>query len=348
MPFLALAGPALGAMGLLGGAGGVVGATSAMAGLVGAGAGAVGSFIESNQARQAAKGAAGQAAASTQIDIDALNQKITELSKSNAMASAELEKQLTPEVPGLRTAANQGIMGGINDPSLNLQNSYLMNMMGGQAPQAQSPLLQAAIAKAQADLGLGSSLSPELQNLVTRKGLATAGTVAPGTLGLGRDIVARDLGLTGLQVEQQRLQNASQLGSAELGANQFNVGTDLNNRNQQLAIIQLLQAITGQKFSQNLAAGQYAQSIRQPIVGLDPGSAGNIAMGNANNMGAAYTSQANISGAQSQGMTNLGGQLIGAGLLSYNDWLAQQRKKVTTPAVTPAKFTYTGGSLLNS
>lgn len=345
MSFLALLGPALGAAGVLGTATGVAGATSMAAMGVGAAAGMAGSLIESNQARQTAKGLAGEAGRSAQVDIEALNTKITELSKSNAQASAELEKQLTPEVPALRTAANKAVMGGINDPSIDLNQSYLMAMLGKDvAGSSQSPLLQAAIAKAQADLGLGSSLSPELQNLITRKGLATAGSVAPGTLGLGRDIVARDLGLNGMQIEQQRLQNAAQLGSADVAGRQFDIGTLFNNNTNQLGIIQLLQAITGQRFGQNLSAAQYGQSIRQPVVGLDPSSAGNIAVGNQNAASAALTNQANVSGAQAQGMTNLAGQFAGiGGMISYNDWLARQRTALA-PQVTPAPFNYSLGT----
>jgi hypothetical protein len=92
--------------------------------------------------------------------------------------------------------------------------------------EANSALLGNAIARAQQELDMGGALPQDVRNLIARTAAARSG-VNTGNLGLGRDMTARDLGLTSLQLRQQRLDNASRLGQAQLGADQFNVGTGL-------------------------------------------------------------------------------------------------------------------------
>jgi len=57
-----------------------------------------------------------------------------------------------------------------------------------------------------------------------------------GGLGLGRDISARDLGLTSLDLMQRRLTNAQSLGQSQLGGQQFNatMGQQADTTNAQL------------------------------------------------------------------------------------------------------------------
>src|SRR6478736_4402812 len=95
------------------------------------------------------------------------------------------------------------------------------------AAPANSQLLQDAVRQAQSDLALGGQLPLDVRNLVARTAAGKA-MGSTGNLGLGRDITARDLGLTSLQIAQQRLQNAQGLGQADLGANQFNSQLGLN------------------------------------------------------------------------------------------------------------------------
>lgn len=287
----------------------------------------------------------------SQGTVDSLGQSTQELSKQNALASAELERQLTPEVPQLRTQANQNLLGGLSDGRYNMngEQSLLRSQMGQQVGQIQSPLLQAAIAKAQGDLALGGQLSPEAQNLATRQGLAQAGAVQGG-LGLGRDLVARDLGLNSMQVEQQRLQNASQLGGQELQlgqansqVNQFNAGNLLNQ-------IQLLNSINQNGFGRDLATAQYAESIQRPIVGIDPGSAANLQIAQQNAAGAAAANSANVKGQQQQGYLNAAGQITGGALALYNQYKQGQQQPIYqyapptyTPATSPTGYTTPGG-----
>ncbi len=251
-----------------------------------------------------------------------LEQSTAALSEQNARRSAELERQLTPEVPQLRTAANQALLGGINGNQYDMSQAKGM-LQGGMGGQFNTPLLQAAIAKAQSDLALGGGLSQDAQNLATRKALANAGTVGGGGLGLGRDLVARDLGLTSMQVEQQRLANASMLGGQELSAQQAQAANMLNH-------ISLLNSINQGEFGRNLDTARFAESIQRPIVGLDPGSAANLQIANQNAQGASNANLANVKGQQTQNYINAAGQ-IGGALMAYNN-----RPKAPTYNYTPA------------
>ena len=255
-----------------------------------------------------------------QVDIDALDARARQIAQQNAADSAALEQAMTPEVPRLRQDANNQILSQMNPSGFDeFSQNQLLGLAQSSVGGTQTPLLRAAIAKAKADLAQGGRLSPELQNLVARQGLAKAGTVAPGGLGMGRDIVARDLGLTSLDLERQRLTAASQLGGQELAMESQDANTSFNNRANILNAVNMLQGVQGNQFQRALAAGQYGQSIRPPVVGLDPGSVVDLTTGNATNRSAGLASQANIYGAQAQGYGQLAGQALGYGLLSYNN-----------------------------
>jgi hypothetical protein len=279
-------------------------------GVLSAGAG----MYSANKAKQAAA----DAAKSSQVDINNLDQIARRIALQNAQESAALEQSMTPEVPELRKRANQGVIDSLGTSN---EDGYMQGLLSRSAESnvtnGRSPLLQAAIAKAKADLAKGGKLSGDTQNAVTRQGLATAGTVGGG-LGLGRDVVARDLGLTSLGLEDQRLKMASQLGGQELALNQYDTGTEFNNRANTMNAVSLMQQLQGNKFNRNLAAAQYGQSIRPPVVGLDPSSVVNLTVGNSNAAGAAQANQADIYGQQGKNWMNLAGQMGGAALMKYN------------------------------
>lgn len=283
MPLVAAVGPALAA----------IGGGSALAGglgLAGTAAGIYGAVSQANSAKKAAS-AAGQAG---QVDINALDARTRELARQNAIESAQLEQLLNPEVAALRTAATNGVTQGLQDSGdTTLSRQKLLEMLqnGGL-----TPLLAAAQTKAGEDLALGGGLSTELQNLITRRGAAQAGT-STGNLGLGRDITARDLGLTSLDLENRRLTNAADIG---------NMG-----QSGLINTIQMLRSIDDSRFNRQLAGAQLGQSIQQPVVGLDPGSFANLAVGNSNAAQAALANRAELAGQQSNNWLQLGGQGLG-------------------------------------
>jgi hypothetical protein len=297
MPILALGALAGGALG----AAGVGGMTLASGAMLGAG---IGSALQGSKDAKSAQKDALAAAQAGQVNISSLDAMTREIAKRNAEQSAALEKAMTPEVPELRTAANKAVIAGLQPSSA--QNAAADSLFARLGGTVSTPLLQAAIDKAKSDLALGGKLGVDQQNEVARRAIARTGSVTGG-LGLGRDVTARDLGLTSYNVEQQRLQNAAGIGGQELQREQFNNTNFLNQ-------FQALQNYYNNNRSFSLGAAQYGQSIAPPIVGLDPSSAANIAVGNQNNAQAAATNAANIKGATAQGMTQLGGQFLGFGL----------------------------------
>jgi hypothetical protein len=297
MPFLAAAAPLL-AAGTT-----ALGGSAVTAGIVGGAASLAGGLASSSAANKANA----QAAQAAKVDINALDEQTRKIAKQNALDSAALEAELTPEVPTLRKNANEAVISGLNDQTLSkLGTNLSVGMDGGY----QSPLLRGAIAKAAEQLALGGKLDPELQNLVTRKSLAAAGTVAPGSVALGRDLTARDLGLTRMDLLNKRIAQASGLGQLELGANQAN-------EQKMLTRAQLIASLQGARYGQALGAAQYGQSIAQPIVGLDPTAVANVSVGNATNQSKVYANQADAYGKQANNAYQGAGTFFGNAFANY-------------------------------
>jgi len=295
MPFLAAAAPLL-ATGAT-----ALGAGSTAAGLIGGGAALVGGLASSSAANKANANAANAA----KVDINALDEQTRKIAKQNALDSAALEQQLTPEVPKLRTQSNEALLAGLNDTTLGDLSSGLSGSGG-----YNYSLLNSAISKAAEQLALGGNLDPELQNLVTRRSLANAGTVAPGSVSLGRDLTARDLGLTRMDILNQRIAQASGLGQAQLGAAQADESKLMNRA-------QLIAQLQGQRFGQNLGTAQYGQSIQQPLVGLDPSAVANLTANSATNQSKVYANTANSYGTQANNAYQAAGGFFGNAFANY-------------------------------
>ncbi len=295
----------------------------------------VGSTIAASDSARKARNQAADAAKNAQVDIGKLDEQTRAISKQNALDSAALEKQLTPEVPQLRTAANNAVLGGIGGNAQQGQMAnFLMGRFGqpvvgqGTLGQISTPLLNDAIAKARSDLALGGQLSLDQRNEATRRGAGQSGS-ATGHLGLGRDLSARDLGLTSYGVEQQRLQNAMGLSQEELAGQQlglnrdstllnFGFNRDVANNNNFISQFGALNSYYNNLRQQDLAAAAYGQSIAPPQVGLDPSAVANLSVGNQNVATQGAMNAANIGAQRAQNLTNFGGQLIGYGLSQYN------------------------------
>ncbi len=317
MPFLA-AGALIGGLG----AGTVAGGMTALGGAaLGA---SLGSMVQGQvDARSAAKKA--QAAAdNAKIDIQALDEQTRAIAKQNALDAAELERQMTPEVPQLRSAANNAVLNAIGGTP-EQKNALAMifsriNQPGTTAQYGETPLLREAIAKARSDLALGGKLSLDQQNAATRRGAATAATVGGGNLGLGRDLAARDLGRTAYDVENQRLSNAATIGALESQDASSRAGfglsrDSLGNQNF-LSNFSLLSTFLNNMRQQDLSAAAFGQSIAPPTVGLDPSAVANLAVGNQNVATQGALNAANIKAQGAQNLMGFGGQLLGYGMMN--------------------------------
>lgn len=273
-------------------------ATTAL--VVGATAAATGAATQLKASSDARK-----AASKTGVDINALDAQTRQIALRNARESAALEQQMNPEIVALRLRANQQALANLTrDPN---QEAAIGMLLSGLGQNYNTALTDAAIAKAQQDLALGGQLSQDQRNEATRSALAKTGVIT-GNLGLGRDIVARDLGITSAQLEQQRLQNAANLAGLELNREQANATNFLNS-------IGLLNNYYNNNRNMDLATAQYAQSIQQPIVGLDPASIANLTVGNANAQTQAQMQAAAALNQSGSGLMSLGGSLIGASLV---------------------------------
>ena len=307
------------------------------AALAGGAISAIGSVLSADKAASSqskAIDAQQKAAQESQIDINKLDEQTRSLARQNAFDSAALERQLTPEVPQLRADANNSVVSALN----NGQTAGLYNNVAGSLGQHyNTPLLQQAIAKASANLALGGKLGVDQQNLVTRNAIANAGSVAQGQggSGLGRDLTARDLGLSSLDLENQRLAQASALAPQELNAQQADSTNYLNR-------ISALSQLNQQGYGQALGAAQYGQSIKQPTTGLDPSAAANVAIANANNRAGAASNQANIYGQQGNQYLQFAGNLGANALTNFNQY-ATAYKGVGNTSTTPQNYAVTMG-----
>lgn len=291
------------------------------AAVVGGAIAAAGTAYAANKSSQASKDIANaqlKAAQDNKVNINDLDAQVRDIAYRNAIESKQLEQQLTPEVASLRTNSMKALAGDLsNSPEQNAVRTGLMNQFNSDSSLpalTRSGLLDEAVAKARANLALGGGLDLDTQNQVTRKALATAGGVASGAgLQLGRDVTARDLGLTSLQLQQQRLQDASNLGQVDQGINSqqqaLQAQIDQQNRTNRLGVASLLSDLGNQDFNRRFNIAQFTQGIAQPVVGLDPSAVANITVGNANNMNNAAQQAAGI---RAQGASQTA-QLIGQG-----------------------------------
>lgn len=281
-----------------------------------------------SNAGKAADNAAAQPA--PQVDIPALQALALQYAKENAATSAGLEQQYTPEVSALRRGSIEGLMQqlGMSRPGMDDITARIAGQAG--AP-VNAPLLQQAIERAQAELALGGQLPQDVQNAVTRKALAHAGTVGPG-LTLGRDLVARDLGLTSLDLLNQRLSTATALGQAQ-------AGLDTTARSNLFDSGNFLQGVQSGDFSRWLAASQLGQAIPTPMTGLDPSSIVNLAVGNTNAQAQKQAQNSALAVQAANGQTALGGSLAGAGLGLLGSYYAS-RTPTTYGTYTAPKTNY--------
>lgn len=304
-------------------------------------AAAVKGAVDANKNAKAANAAASEAAnrPAPTVDINALDAQAREFAQKNAADSAALEAQYNPGAAQLRANSLAAVNAGLGRSA---QTQTLADQVAAQAGQVptgasyDSPLLRNAIAQAQSQLALGGTLDRETQNAATRGALAKSGTVSGG-LNLGRDLTARDLGLTSLQLQQQRLTNASNIGAQEAALGQGNANLSLQAQqagtNNLFNSANFLASLDSGDFARQLSAAQLGQNIAQPASGLDPRSVVNLAVGNSNATASQQQQASALKVAAANQAALLGGQLAGAGLGVASRYFTPTN---TTPAPTYA------------
>lgn len=304
---------------------------------------AVGGLALQAKGQSDARKAANQAinAPAPTVDINALDAQARQIAQRNAADSAALEAQYNPGAAELRRASLGAVIDALaaGSPASALQERILAQAGTPlTAQQFDSPLTRDAIEAARSDLALGGNIPLDVQQQIARRALARSGTVT-GNLGLGRDLTTRDLGLTSLQLRDQRLARASQIGAQEAGLEQANAAmraaADRYGRDNLFDSASVLNQIASGDFARAFGAAQLGQNIAQPAAGLDPGSIANLAVGNTNAIAQKQQQDAAIRANQAAGMTQFGSQLLGAGLGMFNT-----PRYTATPVGTPA----TGGN----
>lgn len=304
-----------------------IGGGSAAAGALTAAGTAASAYSAIKSANAAGKAVDAAGKPITQIDPSALNQQAQGIAQSNAAASQALQDQYNPGATQLQGNSLQQLLQMLQANSQPAQGSgsiqdsinAVKNTLGTNNGALNNELLNHAATTAQQQLDLGGQLPLDVRNLVARNAAAKAGSFSGpgGNLGQGRDISARDLGLTSLDLINQRLQNANTIGNSQASLGEFNA-------NNFLGLINTLSGLGNTQFNQQqqqfgnaFNAAQFGQSIQAPNVGLDPGSVANIAIANNNAANGQQANIANIQGQQGQNYGNLAGNLFG-GLLAYN------------------------------
>ena len=153
--------------------------------------------------------------------------KIIEESRANAATtlaeSKRLEEQYFPGTKILRNATDVSLGRLANQSTAGFQarNSLLDGLGSSIADSSIStnPLLRGAAERIMGQLNLGGKLDAETQNAAARNALQGAAQGGIAGSGAGRGLVARDLGLTSLALQQQRQQAALGAGNtlASLG-----------------------------------------------------------------------------------------------------------------------------------
>ncbi len=298
-----------------------VGGGSALAGGAMLGSTALGAYstIKGMSDAKKAANAAGQAGQQAQVDIPGIAQMTQDQALKNIALSRQVEDKYNPGNNLLRQGSVLGLISQLgSDPNNDIYTKLNEQFQGAPmtAQSADSELLKKAIAQATNDLALGGKLPLDVRNMVARTAAGQSGSVSGG-LSLGRDIQARDLGLTSLDLQQRRLGNAQSLGQAELGGNQFNANMrqranefGLTNN---LNLAQLMSQLNGADFNKFLASAQFGQSLQGPQVGLDPSAIANLSVGNTNAGTQAALNAAGIKAQSGNNLTNFGGQLFGYG-----------------------------------
>lgn len=273
---------------------------------IAAGAGAYSANKQAKAAKDALK--AGEKAI---VDPNEIARVARETARSNLGESAALERQYAPGQQEFRQNTLRQLLAKASGGDSYGDLALASLAKDVQSPQADSGLLADAVAKAKANLALGGKLDVATRNEVTGRSLATAGRVGGGRLDLGRYIAPRDLGLTSLQLGQQRLNDATTLGEAEQNS--------LTRRTQLRAMLaQALQGGSNAQADRYLQLARFGQGLQAPEGGLSPGDIASLYTGNASNAATAGLNAAKLRAEAAKNTAAIGGQIGGA--LGGFDW----------------------------
>lgn len=138
----------------------------------------------------------------------------------NYRQSFELERQYNPQQAALRTDTNIALANLASGNTRGVQASYglLDQAMGGpiaNADAGNNSLLEESASRILNNLKLGGALGADVQQQAVKAALERGGAAGISGSGAARGLVARDLGLTSMAVENQRIGQAQQAGAQQ-------------------------------------------------------------------------------------------------------------------------------------
>lgn len=255
----------------------------------------------------------------TPVDVNKLITNARSEYADNYKNSIGLEASANPTQAAARQANNQALLNASNQTSAGFQarNAGLTDLQSGTSGKLYNESSDALLQQ----LRQGGRLDPETQAAITRGALQSGGQSGLTGSVAGRGLVARDLGLTSLGLQQSRIQ-AAQAGST-LGLNRE----------------QVFQGAAGQDVSTAASIGQIMNSRQLPTSGLDPTYSTGLALLNVKGQADAATAllkqenglrAQNVDNALSLGSTGYSAY-TGKDQISYADFL---KKYPNSPAAT--------------
>jgi len=253
------------------------------------------------------------------VDLDELARLTESQAERNIARSIQLEEQYSPDTAEFRRQSMSDL---INRPTNSAEIEAIRNQLFAdfQSPDMQldmpelerSQLFDQAAEKVLSDLGLGGELDTETRNLVMRESAQRGGD--SGFLGsvVGRDIGARDLGLSSMNIRNQRIGQALNVGQMQqannaqqqglkFSLNQANAALKQQGADNRMAMGGFFETLGQQDLQNRIGLAQFGQNMQMPIAGLDPGQLASAMIGDTNMMNQVNSSNAGNAAAASQG-----------------------------------------------
>lgn len=217
------------------------------------------------------------------LDIAKIISDARTAAAENYQGSLNLERQFRPESAALRTQTDLALSDLLSGNTAGARQSLsLLDSLRTSAVDpdvASNPLLAESTNRILNNLRLGGALGRETQEMAVKTALERGGAAGIAGSGAVRGLVARDLGLTSLALEQQRIAQAQQAGQTQ---------AQLGLAGQQLRLQDLLgragavQGLAGQETQRIGMLGSLLDARPLPESGLSAGSIANLAIGGTN------------------------------------------------------------------
>ncbi len=233
----------------------------------------------------------------------------------NYRQSFELERQVNPQQAALRGQTNIALsnLASGNTPGVQASYRLLDQALTGPIANAESgtnSLLEESASRILNNLRLGGALGADAQQQAVKAALEKAGTSGISGSGAARGLVARDLGLTSMAVENQRIGQAQQAGAQQA---QLGLAREQLRLQDFLGRSGLAQNVAAQDAQRTGLLASIVDARALPEPGLNPGAIASLYVADNNARNQVGTTNAAI--AQQQRNQNLN-SLLGLGSMA--------------------------------